>query len=111
MLAQKVRWLQILIKALSILIFSCGKPSLDVIGRAAIHMGMKPPPPSAAGVQTGSGAASDGARQRYFRIPFVRPADENRDGEFQKKGLHNFLTPPIKQISITLSTKHWLTKR
>ena len=51
-------------------------------------MGMKPPKPSAAGMnQSGAGAASaEMAKQRYFRIPFVRPSDQNREGEFQKKG-------------------------
>ena len=58
------------------------------IGRAAIHMGMKPPKPTATAVsQSGAGAASaEMAKQRYFRIPFVRPSDQNREGEFQKKG-------------------------
>ncbi len=26
------------------------------------------------------------AAQRYFRIPFVRPADQHRDDEYKKKG-------------------------
>ncbi|ELT99775.1 hypothetical protein CAPTEDRAFT_154601 [Capitella teleta] len=30
--------------------------------------------------------ASQQAQQRYFRIPFVRPADQHRDEQFKKKG-------------------------
>lgn len=28
----------------------------------------------------------DDVKQRYFRIPFVRPSDQHRDGENRKKG-------------------------
>lgn len=40
------------------------------------------------------------APQRFFRIPFVRPADQNRDGEYQKKGM----TTPIFTVGIFWGT-------
>ena len=47
------------------------------LGKAAVAMGMKVP-----ANQLGAKAT-----QRYFRIPFVRPADQNREGDYQKRGM------------------------
>lgn len=63
----------------------------NIPGKAAIHMGMKPPTPSTSATSL-SAASSEGVQQRYFRIPFVRPADQNRDGEFTKKGTGYYYT-------------------
>ena len=49
-------------------------------GEAALRMGMNEP----------SNAEAEN-KQRYFRVPFVRPSDENRDDGYQKRGEHLYL--------------------
>jgi hypothetical protein len=39
-----------------------------------------------AAAAAGGGKAGDPSQQRYFRIPFVKPSDVNRDEEHKKKG-------------------------
>ena len=40
----------------------------------------------AAPVKAGKQDKNADSAQRYFRIPFVRPADQHRDEQFRKKG-------------------------